>query len=247
MADAISSLPSHVNLALRQFIDSAQESFGDQLVSAVLFGSAAEGRLRPTSDVNLIVVLREFVPAQFEALGPALQLGRAAIRLEVMFLLTREIAAAMECFAEKFSDVLRRHEVLYGPDPFLGLCVPRNAEIVRLRQALLNLTLRLRAIYAETTGRPEQVARAVADAAGPLRASAASLLEIRTGSAVPPREALEQIVEQAQQSKWTRALGEIPLIRQERSPSYSPSEILVAIIEIAEYLRNAAERLHESV
>ena len=37
-----------------------QKAFGDELVSALLFGSAAEGRLRSLSDVNLLLLLKSF-------------------------------------------------------------------------------------------------------------------------------------------------------------------------------------------
>jgi predicted nucleotidyltransferase len=41
-----------------EFVAAARDAFGDQLVSVVLYGSAAEGALRATSDVNVLVVLR---------------------------------------------------------------------------------------------------------------------------------------------------------------------------------------------
>ncbi len=48
-------------------VDAARRAFGDDLRSIVLFGSAAEGRLRATSDVNLMLVLRRFL-ADMESL-----------------------------------------------------------------------------------------------------------------------------------------------------------------------------------
>jgi hypothetical protein len=55
-------LPDNVERALSAFLTTTRESLSADLVSAVLFGSAAEGRLAPTSDVNLLLVLRAFVP-----------------------------------------------------------------------------------------------------------------------------------------------------------------------------------------
>src|SRR5947209_8244974 len=126
---AAAALPQTVDRALTDFLDAAKSAFADHLSSAVLFGSAAEGRMRATSDVNLILVLTEFVPGEIDRLAPALNLARAAIRLEPMFLLESEIPAAAECFAQKFADIARRRRVLHGPDPFVNLTVPRGAEI----------------------------------------------------------------------------------------------------------------------
>ena len=81
-------------------------------------------------------------------------------------------------FAQKFADILRRHRVIFGEQVFANTQVPRDAEIFRLRQILLNLTLRLREAYVSRGQRPEQAARALADTWGPLRATAATLLEL---------------------------------------------------------------------
>jgi len=53
-------LAENVELVLDSFLDSAKQSFGQDLLSVVLYGSAAEGRMRAASDVNLMLVLRQF-------------------------------------------------------------------------------------------------------------------------------------------------------------------------------------------
>jgi predicted nucleotidyltransferase len=174
----LDGLPAPVAASLADFIAAAREACGSDLVSAALFGSAAEGRLAPTSDVNLLLVLRAFGAEQAAALRPAYAAAQAAIRLHAMFLLESELAAATELFAQKFADIRRRHRRLYGADLVAGLRIPRAAEIFRLRQVLLNLALRLRDAQVAQGGRPEQVARILADALGPLRAAAATLLEL---------------------------------------------------------------------
>jgi len=58
----LDGLPSNVSNALSTFLAAARDALAGDLVSAVLFGSAAEGRLGPASDVNLLLVLRTFSP-----------------------------------------------------------------------------------------------------------------------------------------------------------------------------------------
>jgi predicted nucleotidyltransferase len=241
---AAAALPQTVDRALTDFLDAAKSAFANHLSSAVLFGSAAEGRMRATSDVNLILILTEFVPGEIERLAPALNLARAAIRLEPMFLLGSEIPAAAECFAQKFADIARRRRVLHGPDPFLNLAVPRAAEIFRLKQVLLNLSLRLRESYAERAGREERIAALVAETAGPLRTCAATLLELETGSAHPPKEALDIFVQASGNLEWTRALAHISEAREQRSiENASLLPTLSSIFEISDALRRRAEAL----
>src|SRR5260370_23809687 len=107
---AIDQLSQPVRTALQVFVAGAQEAFAEDLLSVTLFGSAAEGRLRTTSDVNVIVVLSRCTPARLAAIGNAYRLAHAAIQLSAMFILDTEIAVAAEAFAVKFSDIAARHE-----------------------------------------------------------------------------------------------------------------------------------------
>jgi predicted nucleotidyltransferase len=180
MADAaqLDGLPAPVAAVLSDFLDTARDALSVDLVSAVLFGSAADGRLAPTSDVNLLLVLRAFSPEKMARLRDALLAAEAAIKLRVMFLLEDELSSAAEFFAQKFADILRRHRTVLGKDVLASLAIPRHAEIFRLRQILLNLVLRLRDAYVTRGHRPEQAARILADALGPLRAACATLLAL---------------------------------------------------------------------
>ena len=64
-------LPENVERVLEGFVQSAQTAFGTDLISVVLYGSAAEGRMRSTSDVNVIVVLSRFDGAR--VLAPVIE------------------------------------------------------------------------------------------------------------------------------------------------------------------------------
>src|SRR5262245_48102442 len=50
--------------SLNRFVEATRTAFGADLRSIVLYGSGAEDALRPTSDVNVIVVLSAFDPAK---------------------------------------------------------------------------------------------------------------------------------------------------------------------------------------
>src|SRR4026209_1761565 len=147
--EALRDLPPEVARVVTDFTEAARQAFGTDLDSIVLFGSDAEGALRPTSDVNIVVVLAAFDPVKAALLRDALRVAHAAADLSAMFLLRSEVQDAAQAFAQKFADIQRRHRVLHGEDPFATLAIPRAALITRLNQVLLNLTLRLRALYVE--------------------------------------------------------------------------------------------------
>src|SRR5262245_36846427 len=117
MASPVSTTTDSAERVLIEVVAAAREAFGDTLDSIVLYGSAAEGRLRPASDVNVIFVLTRFDAARTDAFGDAVRLAQAAIRLAPMFLLRDEIPHASAAFAVKFADIVRRHRVLHGNDP----------------------------------------------------------------------------------------------------------------------------------
>jgi len=158
-----------------------------------------------------------------------------------MFILETEIGVAKDAFAVKFADIIARHEVLYGPDPFIGLTVSREAALHRLLQVLVNLQLRLRERYALSSAYDEQLARAAADAVGPLRASAAVLLWLESGARVAPRDALRQI---ADETGNTAALVAITEARETGEvPAIGATATLVGAIELATQLAARTERL----
>ncbi len=90
-ASVPTNLPIHVSEMLGSFVESARGAFGDDLRSMVLFGSAVEGRLRPSSDVNVLVLLSAFEREKAGRLREPLRTAHAAIRMSAMFLLEAEL------------------------------------------------------------------------------------------------------------------------------------------------------------
>ena len=234
----LSNLSPQVSRVLNDFVAAAQAAFASELRSVVLFGSAAEGRLRATSDVNLLLLLANFDQARADELRTPLSVAQAAIRLSPMFILEAELPAAITAFAEKFSDILRRRKVLFGSDPFVGVTIPREILISRLDQVLLNLTLRLREAYVTRGLREEQLAFAIADAAGPLRSCAATLLELDGQKETSPKAALEKFVQTSGNSTWSETLRRVSEAREQQIlPPGVAGAALLKLIEIAQQMR----------
>ena len=239
-------LPSDVARVVDDFVDAARDALEETLVAIVLYGSAAEGALRASSDVNVIVVLEVFDRARVDRLrGPA-TVAHAAVRLAPMFLLRDEIADASEAFAQKFADVLRRRRVLHGEDPFAGVAIPRGALVRRLDQVLLNLTLRLRAFYVERSVHEETLVRVVADTAAPLRTAAASLLELEGRPPGSPKAALQAVATELGPA-WPPMVARLSDARERRMLAAGvASETVLALIDLARLMRARARALRPS-
>lgn len=236
--------PEDVAQSLRSFCAALVAAFGPHLRSIVLFGSAAEGRMRATSDVNVLVVLDQFDRKLADPMREEARLARATVRLQPMFLLADEIALAADAFAVKFEDILSRRFILAGEDPFAGLTIARDRILYRLRQVLLDTTIRLRATYVLTSLREEQLAREVADAAAPLRSSALSIRVLEGHPAVSPKAALEAIAAELPGGPWNDVLAGFSDAREDGAlaPGAAP-DLLMRIIALSAALRERVDRM----
>jgi predicted nucleotidyltransferase len=241
---ATGELPSTTKVLLEQLVRSARDCFSDDLKSMVLFGSGAEGRLRLTSDLNLLIILKRFDKGRVDSFREPLRLAQVTARASVMFLLEKELAEAAEAFAVKFADIVQRHRVLYGEDLVSNLTTSRAARKLRLRQVLLNLTFRLRERYATTSLREEHLAIVVAEAAGPLRAAAAALCELEGHAAGSPREALERVAGSVGGEGCTQLLEALTEARQSRAlPAGIGPVAVFQLINLCEAARLRLERI----
>ena len=240
------SLPANVRTALGQFLASAQQAFSEDLVAAVLFGSAAEGALRKSSDVNLLLVLRRYVPARAKLLRNELATAEAAILLRVMFLAHDEIPAACEAFAQKFSDIVRRRVVLLGSDPFAGLVVPHAAQVRRLRQVLLNLLLRLREVHTGQVDGSRPALLMMADSTGALRSSAMLLRQLEGKASPTPKQALLQVAKEVGGGKLEGEIAKLSVLRENAMlPAIDAEQVMIAMMELTDAMHARAAALKE--
>jgi predicted nucleotidyltransferase len=243
-------MPEPVKNALTDLVEAARQGFQDDLSAIVLFGSAAEGRLRPTSDVNLLFVLRRFARERADLFREPLRMARVAVKAATMFIMEDELASAADLFAVKFGDIARRHRVLFGELPAALRPISPTAKKQRLRAVLMNLVLRLRQHYIVSSLREEQLARIIAETAGPLRAAAMTLLELEGAAIVSPRASLESVAAVLDGGRWREVPPCLSEVRETgRLPTSVAGPLLFQIMELADAMRLHVEKLpeHESV
>src|SRR5215813_1287706 len=238
----LDGLPSNVSSGLSTFLAAARETFSADLVSAVLFGGAAEGRLGPTSDVNLLLVLRAFAPEKVVQLRDAFLAAEAAIKLRAMFVLEDELRSAAELFAQKFADILRRHRVIFGQDVLQPLKIPREAEVFRLRQILLNLVVRLRESCIGRGHRPEQIKLVLADVVGPLRAACGTLLELE-GAPIADSNAALAAVAASLNSETSSVAARLVAVHDNGASDSDAAELMFQALALVMQVYGRAARL----
>jgi hypothetical protein len=94
--------------------------------------------------------------------------------------------------------------------------------------------------------REEQLARVIADAAGPVRAAAAALLELEGSKAPSPREALEQLAASlpGAGASWGQTLSRLSEARerQKLDPGVA-GPALISLIELLSAMRARVDDL----
>lgn len=238
------TLPAAVRAWLAQSSQTLIDCLGEELEALILFGSAAEGLMRASSDVNLLVVLRRFDPQRIDRTSAVLQDAAAAVELHPMFVLGSELSLAAESFSVKFDDIAHRHVVLYGSDPFETLSIPRALLVKRLQQVLFNLTLRLRTLYAIGRAREESLAAVIADTAAPLRRSAYAILELRGDRPSSPKAALESLAA-GLGGDWAGDLQNLSKAREDlHLDPGTAGKLILRLAELSESLRQQAASLN---
>ncbi len=244
MKSGLDNLPQNVQEVLADFLETVKAESGSNLISIVLYGSAAEGRLRAASDVNLMLVFNEFNHSQIEGMREKFRIAHAAINLNIMFILETEIPTASEAFAVKFTDIIHRHIVLHGVSPFSKLNISREATLSRLNQVIINLMLRLRERFVLLSLREEQLIPVIADVTGPIRACAATILNLEGGSQVHPKEALQALTLKFQ-GNWEETLKNMSVAREEMdlSPGKAAATLL-GQLDLLEAMQTYTKRLN---
>lgn len=222
---------------INDFVESAKKAFGDNLVSALVFGSAADSKLRVTSDVNLMIVIKVFKKDQADQLREPLRLGRALIQLHVMFILESEIQAATDAFTLKFADIQLRHRLIFGKNPLANIHPSRAELISKTKQSLLNFQLKSREQYVLISLREEQLALIVANAAPVLRSSANAIRQIEGQGSIDGKLALEEFTVKLNKPYLIEAIKHMSQAREEGIlPHGQSAETLLQLLELSQFL-----------
>lgn len=141
-----------------EFVDRLAEVYGERLVAAALYGSAARGDYREgVSDLNLIVLLNE-VDAQ--ALGAGSALGRewvSAGNPPPLMMSEAEWSGSADVFPIEYADIRDAHLLLHGPDLFADVQISWEDLRLQVERELKEKKIQLRERFMLSAASPEEV------------------------------------------------------------------------------------------
>jgi hypothetical protein len=147
-----------------KMVEELKSLLGNQLVSVVLYGSAAAGdHSGKNSDINLLVVTRALHSNEFLGLSKAAVPWKEQGNPPPLFLTEERLKDYVEVFPVEMKDIQHNHRVLFGPDPVEGLSVSHDHLRVELEHELQGKLIQLRTHFMLTEARPGMLEKLMVD------------------------------------------------------------------------------------
>ncbi len=136
---------------LSELVPRLREAAGQNLVSIMVYGSAAGKEFRRNySDINVLMVANKLNLQALKPLAPVMRWWLERGHPALVLFTREEIERSADVFSIELYDMKHRHRVLVGEDVFAGLEIPMALHRVQLEHELRTSLLRLRQAYVAT-------------------------------------------------------------------------------------------------
>jgi len=130
---------------LDQLVERLKQAYGSDLLSVVLYGSAAVGdRDDRHSDFNVLALLQTIGVAQLRAAEPIFRWWRDLENPAPLLMTPEEVRSSADCFPIEFHDLAEFGRVLYGTNYLQGLVIHDHDYRAEIEHELRGKLLRLR-------------------------------------------------------------------------------------------------------
>lgn len=143
----IPKVPSEI---FGEFSDDMKSVFETDLISIILYGSAAKGDyVHRKSDINFLIILTQTGIKSIDRTFDLLKKWRKRAVTTPLFLTPEYIKSSLDSFPMEFWDMQKYHQIVYGEDLLRGLEIRRSdlrlqcereikGKLLHLRQNFLN-------------------------------------------------------------------------------------------------------------
>lgn len=121
----------------QDFVSKMREAAKDNLVSVILYGSAAASDFHPEySDLNLFCVLRDESFTALQALAPVVKWWDRQRQPPPLFMTREEVQRSADVFSIELLDMKQHHRLLFGEDVLKDLVIPTSLRRVQVEYEL---------------------------------------------------------------------------------------------------------------
>jgi len=130
---------------LDKLVEKLRAALGAELVSVILYGSAASGDSNENfSDYNVLCVLNEITPKQLGATETVFRWWREQGNPAPLLLTEHEVQTSTDCFAIEFHDIKDHNRILFGRDVVSDLAIDQSFYRAQVERELRAKLLRVR-------------------------------------------------------------------------------------------------------
>jgi len=141
------SLPKKIKNILDDFIQSLRNIYKEDLVSAILYGSAASGEFTGKySNINLLIILNNTSLDNLNKMSKIINKHKFQL-VNPLFFTEDYIKSSLDVFPIEFLDIKENYVVLYGKDVLTGLEIDIKNLRFQCEQELKSKLLNLKRVY----------------------------------------------------------------------------------------------------
>lgn len=149
---------------LTQLVEQLKKAFGDRLVAAILYGSAAvDDWNEKSSDLNILCVLTQVSSRELGESEPVFRWWREQGNPPPLLMSRDEALTSSDCFPMEYHDMQAHRRVLFGEDLIAQIEIDRTFYRAQVEYELRAKQLRLRQKAAEVLGKPELLTKLMGD------------------------------------------------------------------------------------
>jgi predicted nucleotidyltransferase len=149
---------------LNNLVERLKKTFGERLISAVLYGSGAVGDWNAkASDLNILCVLEKVSVQELSESEAVFRWWREQGNPAPLLLSEEEVRNSSDCFPMEFHDIKSHRRVLYGLDVIADLEIDRSFYRAQVEHELRSKLLRLRQKAADALSKQDALLRLLMD------------------------------------------------------------------------------------
>lgn len=135
-----------------------QDIYGNDLVSIILYGSAASGNYIPKkSDINFLIVLTEEGINQLKKAFKTVEKWHKRKVSTPLFLTKSYISTSLDSFPIEFLNMQKSYQLVFGEDVLKELPFNKNHLRLQCEKELKGKLLQLRQVYLESRGKTKNL------------------------------------------------------------------------------------------
>lgn len=178
-----------------KFVSRVKEVYGNDLLSVMLYGSAARGAYRKNvSDINVLIILEKSVPQKLFRLGKDASRLFGRLRITPLIMTRQEFVSAADVFPMEYHDIRTAHRVLFGSNETGELLLTQTNLRHQLEERLRGAVNDIRHMLIAATGKERTLGLFLKSWSGAQNALFRGLLRLKNIENLPtdPEELLQK-------------------------------------------------------